>query len=60
MFAGTRPNDVFNLEVYNIHVVSIVQSAFAGQCGQQQCCIERPAAAHAAVTRLVPLMQPGA
>lgn len=33
MFAGTSPNDVFNLEVYNIHVVSIVQSAFAGQHG---------------------------
>jgi hypothetical protein len=31
MLGGTPPHDVFNLELYNIHVVSIMQSAFAGQ-----------------------------
>lgn len=31
MLAGCRPMDLFGLQQYNIHLESIVQSAFAGQ-----------------------------
>ena len=35
MFTGSSPADVFNLEQYDIHRMSIVQSAFAGQYSMQ-------------------------
>jgi hypothetical protein len=33
MIMGSRPDDAFNLEQYDIHLEAVVQSGFAGQSG---------------------------